>query len=216
MSLLYDGIRRLIEFFYVIFGDYGIAIIVLTFLVRLALLPFAMKQRKMMKNQELIERDAEIIRKKYKNHPAKMNEEIENLYRKHGMGAGCLFSILQFPIMLILYRGIRSAAAVSTPTVLLPWIPSLLARDPTYLLPLLTVCVQLFPQLLPYFRFFQHLKQQKMNPQMIFLMIFANGWFSSMLPAGIGLYYFVSGLLTALEQTAFALLEIKTEKLLTS
>lgn len=216
MSMIYKGIRLLLKLFYEISGDYGIAVVLLTLLVRFCLLPFAIKQRRIMKQQERIEKEAEEIRKKHQKNSSKMNAELEKLYHSNAMGAGCLLPVLQLPVMLVLYQGIRLAVTVNTPTILLPWIPSLLAKDPCYLLPLLTVCVQMFPQFLPYLRFFKHLKRQKMSPQMLFLMLFANGWFSSMLPAGIGLYYLVSGIFSALEQTAFALLERNKENLLTS
>lgn len=207
MSLLYDVIRWLIGFFYKVFGDYGIAIVILTLIVRLCILPLSLKQRQMMKKQKILNKDAEEIRKKYRNNPDKMNAEIEKLYYEQRMDIGCIPPILQLPIMLFLYHGIRLTLNVNASTILLPWVPSLLTRDNTYILPLLTVCIQIFPQLIPYIGFFKKLNRKKMSPMMLFVILLTNAWFASMLPAGIGLYYFISSLYTALEQSVYALLE---------
>ena len=113
---------------------------------------------------------------------------------------GCLILFLQLPVMIILYNGIRLSAAVNETTVLLPWIPSLMERDSTFILPAVTVMVQMFPQVLPYIGFFKSLNLQKMSVPMILVFLFSNSWFAVMLPAGLGLYYMVSGLVTAGEQ----------------
>ncbi len=113
---------------------------------------------------------------------------------------GCLLSLLQFPLMLALYNGIRLAIAVDVGSVLLPWIPSLLMRDSHYILPVVTVAVQMMPQLMPYLGFFKGLKLQKAGLPVLLPMLLMNGWFACMLPAGVELYYMVSGLITLLEQ----------------
>ena len=143
----------------------------------------------------------EEIKLKYKNNESRRNEELEKLYRgQAGGGMGCLPVLVQFPIMIALYNGIRLAVSASMTTVLLPWVPSLLARDSTYILPAITVFVQMFPQIMPYVGFFQKLNLQKMNLPMLLILLFSNSWFAVMLPAGIELYYLVSGLFTAAEQ----------------
>lgn len=139
--------------------------------------------------------------KKYKNNTAKINAELEKLYRKEGIGGiGCLLPFLQFPIMIALYQGIRLSAAVNETTVLLSWVPSLLVRDSTYILPVLTVAAQIFPQLMPHFAFFRDLELKKTSVPMLLALLCVNGWFAVMLPAGVELYYMVSGVFTCVEQ----------------
>ncbi len=201
MSIVYDGIRQLIEAVYGICGDYGIAIVCITVAIRLFLLPLNRRQRKVMKEQQKLGVKIEEIKLKYKNNESRRNEELEKLYRgQAGGGMGCLPVLVQFPIMIALYNGIRLAVSASMTTVLLPWVPSLLARDSTYILPAITVFVQMFPQILPYVGFFQKLNLQKMNLPMLLILLFSNSWFAVMLPAGIELYYLVSGLFMAAEQ----------------
>ncbi len=201
MNFLYEGICQLIESVYAVCGDYGIAIVLITVTIRLCMIPLNRKQRKSMKKQQMISVKSEEIKRKYKNNQVIMNAELEKLYREEGTESmGCLILFLQLPVMIILYNGIRLSAAVNETTVLLPWIPSLMERDSTFILPAVTVMVQMFPQVLPYIGFFKSLNLQKMSVPMILVFLFSNSWFAVMLPAGLGLYYMVSGLVTAGEQ----------------
>lgn len=163
-----------------------------------------------MKKQQQLGQKIEEIKKKYGNNTSKMNAELGKLYQREGTGSmGCLLSLLQFPIMLVLFNGIRLAATANVTTVLLPWVPSLLVRDSSYILPVLTVAVQMIPQMLPYIGFFKKLNMQKMSAAMILILLFTNSWFAFMLPSGIELYYLVSGLFTSIEQVVNGIIEIK-------
>lgn len=154
-----------------------------------------------MKRQQEISREAEVLKAKYKGNQQKMNEELQKLYQEKGFGGGgCLVTLIQFPVMMCLYNGIHLTAAAGAATVLLPWVSSLLAKDQTYILPVATVVVQFLPQLYPYISFFQVLKLQKISLPVAFSLLLANGMFAFMIPSGVGLYYLVSGLFSAVEQ----------------
>lgn len=210
MSFLYESIRWLLELLYGVCGDYGVAIVWITVMIRLCMAPLNQKQRQVLKKQQKLNSDAEAIKKKYKHRKEKMNQELEKLYQSESIGGMvCLLSFLQFLIMLVLYNGIRQAIAVDVGTVLLPWVPSLLLRDTTFLLPVITVIIQMLPQLMPYVGFFKSLNLQKMSVPMIFIMLLMNSWFACMLPAGIELYYMVSGLFTSVEQVVCSRLSVE-------
>lgn len=203
MNVLYEGIRWMIERAYNVCGDYGIAIVLITVAIRLCMIPLNQKQKRELKQQQNFSSKADEIKNKYKNNESRMNEELKRLYQEEKAGSmGCLIIFLQFPIMIVLYNGIRLAAAVNMTTVLLPWVPSLLVKDSTYILPVITVCVQMFPQVIPYIGMFRSLNLQKMSLPMILILLFSNSWFAVMLPAGIELYYMVSGLFNLGEQIA--------------
>ena len=176
MSILYERVRGLIEAVYGMCGDYGIAVVVITIVIRLCMVPLRLKQKKATG------------------------------------GMGCLLSFMPLLIMIILYNGIRLAVAADVTTVLLPWVPSLLLRDSTYILPIITVFIQMLPQILPYIRFFKELNLPKMSVPMVLILLFTNSWFASMIPAGIGLYYMVSGLFTSVEQTLGYIIEARKAK----
>lgn len=212
MNFLYEGIRSLIDLAYGICGDYGIAIVLITMGIRLCLVPLNRKQRQAMKGQQALSLQAEEIREKYKHNRAKQDAELQQLYQKKGMGGmgvGCLLILLQFPIMLALYQGIRLSVSADMTTLLLPWVPSLLDRDPSFILPVLTLLIQMAPQLLPFLRFFEELKLPKPQTSMLIMMTVMNGWFAFLLPAGVELYYMVSGLFTSAEQAVGYVLEVK-------
>ena len=214
MTVVYEMIQQLLEMLYGICGDYGIAIVLITIIIRGCLLPLNHRQRQAMKKQQKLSLQVEEIKHKYKNNTEKMNKEIEKLYQTEGAGSmGCLLTLIQFPIMLVLYNGIRLAITADVSTVLFPWIPSLLVRDSTYILPLITVLIQMIPQILPYISFFKRLNLPKTNASMIMIFLLTNGWFTSMIPAGIELYYMVSGLFTAIEQLIGYILEVKNIKM---
>lgn len=210
MDFFVQILRQAIEWIYGFCGDYGIAIVLITAAIRVLLLPLNIRQRKQMRKQQEIAGEAEALREKYKNQQQKLNEELGKLYQEKGTGMGsCLVSFLQFPIMMCLYNGIRLTAAAGAATVLLPWVSSLLVRDRTMILPIATLAVQLLPQTYPYIRYFRALNLQKMPVQMILILLLTNSMFAFAIPSGIGLYYFASGLFTAVEQLAVYMFSVR-------
>ena len=79
MDLLFNGIKFLIEIFYQISGDYGIAIIILTLLIRLCMFPINRKQKESIRRQQDLSIQIATIKEKYKKNPSKANKEIEAL-----------------------------------------------------------------------------------------------------------------------------------------
>lgn len=201
MNIIIQFFKQIIEWIYGFFGDYGVAIVLITMAIRILLMPLNMKQRKQSLKTQSISREAESIKKTYGSDQQKMKEELQKLYQKNGAGAGsCLLGLVQLPIMLCLYHAIRLTVAAGTATVLLPWVSSLLVRDQTLLLPAVTLLIQLVPQTYPYISFFQSLKQQKPSVGMMLILLVSNGLFAFMIPSGVELYYLVSGAFSALEQ----------------
>ena len=108
------------------------------------------KQRKQMSRQQEISQKAETIRIQYKNDKEKQEKELARFYQENGMGmGGCMTSLIQIPIMICLYNAIRHVTAIECGTVLLPWISSLLVKDPTFILPMVTLSVQTLQYLYP-------------------------------------------------------------------
>ncbi|MDO4321858.1 MAG: membrane protein insertase YidC [Lachnospiraceae bacterium] len=205
-----QAVRQVIEWIYSFSGDYGVAIVLVTVCIRTLLIPLNIQQRKQMKRQQEISGEAERLKEKYKKNPQKMEEELQKLYQEKGFGtAGCLMSFVQAPIMLCLYNGIRLISAAGATTVLLPWVSSLLLRDQKMILPAATLIVQLLPQLYPYIRYFKELELQKMSVPMMLAMLAVNSTFVFVIPSGVGLYYFVSGLFHAAEQLAVNLWDVR-------
>ena len=130
-----------------------------------------------------------------------MNEELQKVYVENGLGSmGCLSTLIQMPIMIGLYHGIKNVITEDATSVLLPWISSLLLSDATGMLPIGTLILQIIPMLFPYMPCFEKKQRQKTPMGTIIMLLVMNGMFVFMIPSGVGLYYFVSSLFTVIEQ----------------
>ena len=104
----------ILDFFYGIVPSYGFAIIALTLVVRFAVYPLSAGQirnmRKMRIVQPLMKERQEEIQKRYKNEPAKQQEEMSKLMQEFGNPlAGCLPLLLQMPILFALFATLRGS-----------------------------------------------------------------------------------------------------------
>jgi len=97
-----------LHFFYGIFGNYGIAIILLTVLVRSCLFPISRKQAQSMAKMQELRPEMDKLKEKYKQDMQKQSAAMQELYRKHNINplAGCLPMFIQLPIFLGLYRAL--------------------------------------------------------------------------------------------------------------
>lgn len=107
-------------------GSYGLAIILITLMIRLVLMPLMLKQYKNQQNMkekmEVLKPEMDEIQKKIKNtkDPAeqrKLQQEMMGLYQKHGvnpLSVGCLPMLIQMPILMGLYYAIRGSAEIAT------------------------------------------------------------------------------------------------------
>ena len=98
----------ILHFFYGIFGNYGIAIVMLTVVVRGAMFPISFKQTKNMARMQALKPEMDRITEKYKTDLQKRSQAMNELYRKHQINplGGCLPVFLQLPVFIGLYRAI--------------------------------------------------------------------------------------------------------------
>jgi len=196
---------------YSVIPNYGIAIIILTVLIKIVLWPLGSKSYKSMSEMKKIQPLMKDIREKYKNDKKKMNEEVMGLYRTYKINplGGCLPMVVQLPVFFALYRMLYQAIELRHAPFFL-WIDDLSAPDrlfhfgfsipfmePPYGIPVLTIIMGA-----------TMLLQQKMSPPMgdptqakmmmfmplIFTVIFIN--FSS----GLVLYWLVNNILSISQQ----------------
>ncbi len=213
MEILAQIFETAINWIYGFTGDYGVAIVIITIAIRACMVPLNIKQRSQMKKQKEISVQVEQLKVRYSKNQKKLNEELQKVYEKNPTGVGsCLLPFLQIPVMYGLYNAIRVIALAGATTVLLPWVTSILVRDHMLILPVATVLVQILPQTYPYLRFFKDLELQKASVPSLLIILLTNSVFVFAIPSGIGLYYFVSGLFTALEQFVVNLIEVRKRK----
>ena len=201
----------LMNLFYSVIPNYGVAIIILTLLVKILLWPLGAKSYKSMSEMKKIQPLMKEIREKYKHDKKKMNEEVMGLYRTYKINplGGCLPMVVQLPVFFALYRMLYEAIELRHAHFFL-WINDLSAPDrlfhfgfsipfmePPHGIPVLTLVMGA-----------TMLLQQKMSPPMgdatqakmmmfmplIFTVIFIN--FSS----GLVLYWLVNNVLSISQQ----------------
>ncbi len=124
--------------------SWGLAIIGLTILVRLVVLPFTIMQVRSARAMAIIGPEQQRIQKKYKDDPELMNQKLMDLYREHKISpfSSCLGLALQFPVLIAMIRTLGAHPALETATFLGlklgsppdPWWPLVLvAAGTTYL-----------------------------------------------------------------------------------
>lgn len=179
------------------FPSYGIAIIVLTIIIKTALLPLAVKQIKSMKAMQEIQPLMQQVQKKYKNDPKKLREEMGKLYKEHGANpmSGCLPLLIQMPFLVSIYYALQGFPYDPAHESFL-WLESLAVPDSTYILPILSaastfvISWQTTPKDAP--------GNQK---TMLLVMPLMIGWMSLNFPSGLVIYWIVVNLYQLVQQT---------------
>ena len=103
---LYRALGEILAWIYGVIHSYGVAIVLLTVVVRLVLYPLTVKQTKSMQAMQKVQPELKRLQQKYKNDKQKLNEEMMKFYREHHINplAGCLPLLLQAPLFFVLYR----------------------------------------------------------------------------------------------------------------
>lgn len=105
MGFLSEIFGYILNFFYELTNNYGIAIIIFSVLLRLILIPITIKQQKTMKKSAKMQEKMKEIQAKYKNNPEKLNQETIELYKTEKLSpfSGCFSAILQLLIILSVF-----------------------------------------------------------------------------------------------------------------
>ena len=188
-----------------IVGNYGIAIIIVTILMRILIFPLTLKQEKSMKKMKEIQPEVDKIREKYKDDPQTLNQKTMEIYKENNVNpmGGCLPILIQMPIFVALYYAFVGNTIPADATFL--WFN---LKQPDHFMKLGTFTVNLLPILNTLVTFIQQKimmgvqPQDKNNPMssmlytmpLMMLFIFYN------MPSGVTLYYVVSGVLSVIQQ----------------
>lgn len=203
MAALKEIVVSLIEFFYgfsvkVGFPSYAFAIIILTILIKLILLPLGIKQARSMKNMQKIQPQMEQIQKKYKNNKEKQNKEIMELYQKYNINpaAGCFPLLLQMPIIFALFNTLRTYTFEPLEHATFFWIDNLTSPDPLYILPVLVSIATYFQSKFT----MAGAPQTGQANMMLYMMPLMIGYISMKFPAGLCLYWVVFNAMGVVQQ----------------
>ena len=110
MGIIAKPIGYLLQLIYKLVGNYGISLIILTVIVKLALYPLYAKQIRSTADMSDMSEKAKEIQNRYANDKEKMNEEMQKLYAETGFNpmSGCLPMLIQFPIIMGLFALLRN------------------------------------------------------------------------------------------------------------
>ncbi|NBB70201.1 MAG: membrane protein insertase YidC [Alphaproteobacteria bacterium] len=198
-----------------VFGNYGVAILLLTLVVKLIFFPLANKSYKSMSQMKKLQPEMMKIRERYSEDREKMNMEIMNLYKKEKVNpaAGCLPILIQIPVFFALYK-VLFVSLEMRHAPFFGWIQDLSAPDPTTILNLFGLLPFTPPELLPALGVWPLLMgatmwlQFKLNPTppdpmqarimsflpLIFIFVFAT------FPAGLVIYWTWNNILSVGQQ----------------
>ena len=178
-------------------GNWGLAIIILTFVVRGVMYPLTKAQYTSMAKMRMLQPKLQEMRERIGDDRQRMSQEMMELYKREKVNplGGCLPLILQMPIFIALYWALMESVELRhAPFVL--WIHDLSAPDPYYVLPLLMGASMFLIQKMSPSTVTDPMQQKIMNIMPVMFTVFFL-WF----PSGLVLYWLVSNIVTLLQQT---------------
>lgn len=203
LSILVRPLVLSLQFVHGYVGNYGWAIIILTFIINLVLFPVRYKQMVSMKKMSVLQPQVKAIQEKFKSmkrtdpRRSKMNEEVMGLYKEQGVNplGGCLPLVIQMPFLFAFYQMLYSSIELRGANFISWWIPDLSEPNVT-----LTLMMGLSMVL-----------QQKMTPvagdpaqrKMMMALPIVFTFFFLSLSSGLVLYFFFSNLFGMMLQVAF-------------
>jgi YidC/Oxa1 family membrane protein insertase len=185
----------LLEKFHALSGNWGVAIILLTVLIKIIFFPLSAASYRSMAKMKLVTPRLTKIREMYGHDRQKMNQAMMELYKTEKINplGGCFPILVQIPVFIALYWTLLAAIELRHAPFML-WIHDLSALDPYYVLPILMTITMVV--------------QTKLNPvppdpvqaQVMKFMPFVFSIFFFFFPAGLVLYWLVNNILSILQQ----------------
>jgi YidC/Oxa1 family membrane protein insertase len=195
-SFIARGMSWLLRTIYGFIGNWGVAIILLTLLVRVLLLPAVIPQFRNMAKQRALKPEIDKINELYKDDREKKGAAMMELWRKHKVNplGGCLPVLLQMPIFFALYQTLSTSIELYHAPFIWWWV-DLSSPDPMYVLPIILGALMFI--------------QQKLTPVqmdatqakvMLYAMPLMMTFFMLLLPTGLCLYMVTSSAIGITQQ----------------
>ncbi len=227
--ILLQPIFEMLKFLTIQSGNFGIAIIVLTVLIRSALVPLTLPTLKSQQKMRTLKPEIDALKKKHKDDSKMLQQAQMELFKTHNINplAGCIPYLAQFAVLIGLYnvlssfveKASQSGLTVNTAFLML----DLSKPDRTLVIPILAALTQLILSLMILPGAEQHdlvpnnsrsKKVQKANDketnaqemaetmqkQMVFMMPIMTGIFAYQFPAGLGLYWIATTVFSIVQQ----------------
>lgn len=202
-QILVDGMTYLLNILYVFTAmihlpNYGLAIILLTVVVKIALYPLSLKQMRSMVVMQHLAPKVKEIQEKYKTKdPQKMQKRVMELYQEHNVNpmSGCLPMLIQLPILLALYRALLKFSYPDPAHAGFLWISNLSQRgDYLYILPVLAGVTTYLQS-----RMTMTTNDPTQRMMLITMPVFI-AWICTTVPAGLSLYWVAFNVVGIIQQ----------------
>ena len=194
-SILSKPLFWLLEWFHKIVGNWGVAIILVTVVIKLAFFKLSAASYKSMARMRKVQPRFQALRERYADDKQKLNQAVMEMYRKEKINplGGCLPILVQMPVFLALYWVLVESVELRQAPFML-WIQDLSIRDPIFVLPLL-MGISMYVQF-------------KLNPtppdpmqaRIFALMPIMMTIFMAFFPAGLVLYWLMNNILSIAQQ----------------
>ncbi|MGE5271549.1 MAG: membrane protein insertase YidC [Thiohalocapsa sp.] len=203
-----------LQFFYGLIGNFGLAILLLTLIIKLLFFPLASKSYQAMSKMKLLQPEMQKIRERFPDDKARQQQEIMAMYKKVGANplAGCLPIVIQIPVFFSLYK-VLFVTIEMRHAPFFGWIHDLSAPDPTSFANLFGLIPFSPPHFLmigawPLIMGLTMFLQQKLNPQpvdpvqarMFMLLPIVFTYMLSAFPAGLVIYWAWNNTLSIAQQ----------------
>lgn len=203
-----------LEYFYRLIGNFGLAILLLTVIIKLLFFPLANKSYKAMSRLKLLQPKMVALRERYGDDKAKQNEAMMRLYKEEKVNpaAGCLPMVVQIPVFFALYK-VLFVSIEMRQAPFYGWVQDLSARDPTSLFNLFGLIPWTPPEFLligawPLLMGVTMFLQQKLNPapadpmqaKIFMLLPFVFTIMLAGFPAGLVIYWAWNNVLSITQQ----------------
>lgn len=228
-AVLVTPIFELLKFLSTTTGNFGVAIIFLTLIVRTILIPLSLPMMKSQKKLRALKPELDKLKKLHGSDKQKLQLAQIELYKKHNINviSGCLPQILQLVIIIVLYNVLRTFVVTAQKqgvTINTAFLGLDLSKaDPTHIIAVVAAVSQLVlslmilpgkehHDLIPDNAKTKALKSankdetnnqemaETMQRQMVFMMPLMTGWLALSFPAGLGLYWIVTTVFTIVQQ----------------
>ena len=188
---------KLLLFFQSIVGNWGIAIILITFTVKGALYPLTKAQYTSMAKMRLLQPKIQALRERYGEDRQKVSKAMMEMYKEEKVNplGGCFPILLQMPIFIALYWSLMESVELRHAPFML-WIQDLSVQDPYYVLPILMGVSMFFIQ-----KMSPTTVQDPMQQKIMKVMPVIFTGFFLFFPAGLVLYWLMSNIVTLTQQT---------------
>lgn len=177
--------------------NYGLAIIFITIIIKIALFPLTQKQMKSMRAMQQLQPKLKYIQDKYKDDPQTMQMKVMAMYKDHGVNplGGCLPLLIQMPIFIALFQSLYKFEFIDITHAGFLWIPNIGNPDPFYILAVLAAVTTYLQQKVAMVD-----TKDPTQKTLLYVMPLFMAWIAATMPAGLPLYWVTFNILGILQQ----------------